>query len=438
MILDPTQQHTADNLETDSREVLVSFDHVSKKFCRNLRRSMAYGLLELSKNLVGLKVESGALRKGEFWALKDVSFAMKRGETLGVMGLNGSGKTTLLRMIAGIFPPDQGEVMVRGRIGTLISMGAGFHPHMTGRENIYVNGSIMGITREELDAQFDDIVDFAEVGKFLDAPLSTYSSGMRVRLGFAIATAVIPDVLLLDEVFAVGDIVFRQRSIERIQHILNNAAVILVSNRPEFIELLCSRALWLEKGQIIAEGNVDEVAARYGEESSQRSVSFAMRKGTTRDGNGDIRFDDEVRAYGPKSGDNAVVMRKEELIIEVPFTCHKPWSGVLFQIKIIDLMSGMPTSLAECEVAEVTTNGTLRCVFYDVPFMPRSYAVSMQISHANTPLDIWRFATHFTALRPAKPPKIERKHAHEITIEMDGEVFEHSFRRPKKAEISAR
>ncbi len=275
------------------------------------------------------------------------------------------------------------------------------------------------------------------MGKFLDAPLSTYSSCMRVRLGFAIATAVIPDVLLLDEVFAVGDIVFRQRCIERIQHILNNAAVILVSNRPEFIELLCSRALWLEKGQIIAEGNVDDVAASYGEESSKRSVSFAMRKGTTRDGNGDIRFDDAVRAYGVKSGDNAVIMRKEPLVVEVPFTCNKPWSEVLFQIKIIDLMSGMPLTLGECEVPEVTTNGTLRCTFYGVPFMPRSYAVSMKIAHADTPLDIWRFATHFTALRPAKPPKIERKHAHEITIEMNGTIFEHRFRRPKKAENKA-
>ena len=437
MLLDPTQQGTDGTPETDASEVLISFDNVSKKFCRNLRRSMAYGLLELSRNLMGLKVKNSPLRKGEFWALKDLSFEMRRGETLGVMGLNGSGKTTLLRMIAGIFPPDKGEIIVKGRVGTLIAMGAGFHPHMTGRENIYVNGSIMGMTRAELDAQFDDIVDFAEVGKFLDAPLSTYSSGMRVRLGFAIATAIIPDILLLDEVFAVGDIVFRQRSLERIQHILNNAAVILVSNRPEYIELLCSRAFWLEKGQIIAEGDVEEVATRYGEESSQRSVSFAMRKGTTRDGNGDIRFDDAVRAYGAESGDNAVLMRKEELIVEVPFTCHKPWSEVHFQIKLIDLMSGMPMSYAECEVPEVTMNGTFRCTFYNVPFMPRSYAVSLKISHADTALDIWRFATHFSALRPAKPPKREKKHPHEITIQMGDTVFEHSYKRPKKAEASA-
>ncbi len=174
----PIEPIAGSNLAADRGEVLISFDHVSKKFCRHLRRSMAYGLLDLSRNFVGLKAQSNHLRREEFWAISDLCFEMKRGETLGVLGLNGSGKTTLLRLMAGIFPPDEGEIMVKGRVGTLISMGAGFHPHMTGRENIYVNGSILGMTREELDAHFDGIVDFAEIGDFLDAPVSMYSTGM--------------------------------------------------------------------------------------------------------------------------------------------------------------------------------------------------------------------------------------------------------------------
>ena len=434
MILDPTQ-HNA-NATTDSGEVLISFDHVSKKFCRNLRRSMAYGLLELSRNLIGLKIKNDTLRPGEFWALNDLSFELRRGETLGVLGLNGSGKTTLLRLLAGIFPPDKGEIRVKGRMGTLITMGAGFHPHMTGRENIYVNGSILGMTREELDDQFDNIVDFAEVGKFLDAPVSTYSSGMRVRLSFAIATAVIPDILLLDEVFAVGDVVFRQRCIERIQHIMDNSVVLLVSNRPEYVEMLCNRAVWLDKGKIVAEGDVQEVGIEYAAATTHRSAMFAMRKGTTRDGNGDLRFS-EVRAYGTESETHELAMRKEPLVVEAPFTCNKPLSEVHFQIELIDLVAGWPLSMAACDVPEIIADGVLRCTFFSLPLLPRSYAVTLKIMQGETAIDIWRFATHIIAKRTAPPPdRKAKKHAHEIIVETDDMTFQHSYPPPKPTEVS--
>lgn len=426
-----------DSRVEDDRDVLVSFQQVSKKFCRHLRRSMAYGLLELTKNLVGLKVHSDTLRKGEFWALDDLSFEMRRGETLGVLGLNGSGKTTLLRMLAGIFPPDRGEIQIRGRVGTLISMGAGFHPHMTGRENIFVNGSILGMTRNELEERFDDIVDFAEIGSFLDAPVSTYSSGMRVRLGFAIATAVTPDILLLDEVFAVGDVVFRQRCIERIQHIMNNSAVILVSNRPEYIEMLCSRAMWLDKGKLVADGDVEDVAVRYAKESSHRSAMFAMNKGTTRDGNGDIQFGEAVELYGAKSGTNVVSMRKEDLVVEVPFVCHRPWSNVHFRVELIDLMTGMLMTEATCEVNEVVDGGKLYCRFTELPFLPRTYALTLKILHEQTALDIWRFAAHVTARRTS--PKVSSKiksHPHEIKVDTGGVQYSHSYRQKEKEQLA--
>ena len=181
-------------------DVVVDVRQVSKKFCKHLRRSMAYGLVELGANMVGFPMHRAALRREEFWAIKDVSLTLRRGEALGIAGLNGSGKTTLLRLLAGNFPPDKGEIRVKGRVCTLISIGAGFHPHLTGRENVYLNGSILGIRREEIDACFEDIAAFAEIGDFMESPVSIYSSGMRVRLGFAIATAVHPDILLLDEV----------------------------------------------------------------------------------------------------------------------------------------------------------------------------------------------------------------------------------------------
>ena len=147
--MENTVPHEAtSDLGVDQRELVISARHVSKKFCRPLRRSMAYGLLELSQNLVGLMGQCNALRRGEFWALNDISFELRRGDKLGVVGLNGSGKTTLLRLLAGILPPDKGEIMIKGRVSTMLSMGAGFHPYMTGRENIYINGSILGMTRK--------------------------------------------------------------------------------------------------------------------------------------------------------------------------------------------------------------------------------------------------------------------------------------------------
>ena len=235
-------------------DVVVSVKNVSKKFCKNLKRSMAYGIVDLSKNLLGIKPNSTELRKGEFWAVDDISFELRRGEVLGLIGVNGSGKTTLLRLLAGIFPPDKGEISIKGRVGALVAVGAGFHPYMTGRENIYLNGTILGMSREEINSKFQDIVDFAEIGDFLDAPVSTYSSGMRVRLGFSIAVQIDPDVMLIDEVLAVGDVGFRGKCFNAIERICNNAAVIFVSHQMPQISRVCTDIFVMNHGDVVYKG----------------------------------------------------------------------------------------------------------------------------------------------------------------------------------------
>ena len=194
-----------------SEEVVLSVRNISKIFCKNLKLSMFYGIVDLSKNLLGLKPNANTLRKSEFWAIDNVSFQLRRGQVIGLVGVNGSGKSTLLKLIAGIFPPDKGEIEVKGRVASLISLGAGFHPHMTGRENIYLNDAILGMSHKEIDSKIGSILNFAELGDFIEAPISTYSSGMRVRLGFSIAIAIKPDILLLDEVLAVGDRNFKAK-----------------------------------------------------------------------------------------------------------------------------------------------------------------------------------------------------------------------------------
>jgi lipopolysaccharide transport system ATP-binding protein len=177
---------------------------------------MLYGVYDVARDMFGLNGHSEQLRNTEFWAIDDVSFNVKRGECLGIIGPNGAGKSTLLKMLNGILLPDRGKLTMRGRVGALIELGAGFHPMLTGRENIYVNGAILGLCKSDIDRKFDEIVAFAELKDFVDSPVKFYSSGMYVRLGFAVAVHLKPDVLLIDEVLAVGDDHFRSKCTHKI------------------------------------------------------------------------------------------------------------------------------------------------------------------------------------------------------------------------------
>ena len=199
-----------------------------------------------------------------FWALRHVSFELEPGRMLGLLGRNGAGKTTLLRLVGGVGVPDEGGVEVRGRVGALLELGAGFHPELTGRENVWVGGVASGLSRREVRERFDAIVAFAELEAFIDDPLRTYSSGMQMRLAFSVATSVAADVLLVDEVLAVGDLPFRARCSERISELrAGGCAVILVSHDPEQIRSLCDEALHIEGGRVVASGAAGAVVESY-------------------------------------------------------------------------------------------------------------------------------------------------------------------------------
>ena len=229
-------------------EVIVKVEGVSKKFCRDLKLSLWYGIKDITSEVIGRPREQ-KLRTKEFWAVKDVSFELKRGECLGLIGHNGAGKSTLLKMLNGLIKPDQGTITMKGRIGALIELGTGFNPILTGRENIYNNGSVLGFTKKEIDQKFDAIIEFSEVSDFIDTPVQNYSSGMKVRLGFAVAAQMEPDVLLIDEVLAVGDLGFRIKCLNKISELLNHAAVILVSHTMPQISRISTKAMLMEKGK---------------------------------------------------------------------------------------------------------------------------------------------------------------------------------------------
>lgn len=301
-----------------TEEVLVRVEGVSKKFCRSLKKSLWYGICDIAGELspfgrcavagdgrleMGdgrqgggaeegiLKIGSGAkssisqlpssspsLRPGEFYAVRDVSFELRRGECLGLIGHNGAGKTTLLKMLNGLIKPDAGRITMRGRVGALIALGAGFNPILTGRENIYINGSVLGLSKGEIDEKIEEIIEFSEIGDFIDAPVQNYSSGMSVRLGFAIASSLAPDVLILDEVLAVGDIGFVIKCLNRVRRMTSNAAVILVSHNMQSISSFCSRVIFMDHGSAALDTTypAEAIDRYYGMIRSERNETGTM------------------------------------------------------------------------------------------------------------------------------------------------------------------
>lgn len=200
----------------------------------------------------------------EFWALKEVSFSIGEGETVGIIGLNGSGKSTLLKVIAGVLKPAKGHVSVYGSVAPLIELGAGFDPDLSARENIFLNGAVLGYNRKRMQCLFEEIVEFSELRDFLDVPVKNFSSGMQARLGFAIATAVIPDILIVDEVLGVGDYKFQRKCHKRMQEIISSGATVLfVSHSIDQVKDICARAIWIDNGRIVMDGSADEVCDSY-------------------------------------------------------------------------------------------------------------------------------------------------------------------------------
>ncbi|MBD2338966.1 ABC transporter ATP-binding protein [Calothrix sp. FACHB-156] len=279
-VIETTQKH---------KDVVLSVKNVSKRFCRDLKRSLLYGVQDIAGEVFGVRQEELSLRQGEFWALKDVNLELHRGEALGLVGANGAGKTTLLRIISGLIKPDSGLVEVKGRVAPLIALGAGFNPILTGRENIYVNMSILGLSKQEIDERFDEVVAFAEIGEAIDTPVQSYSSGMAARLGFASAIHTEPDILLIDEVLAVGDIKFRTKCYNKLSNLRKSGiSFILVSHNSQSILSICKSAAYLNRGELVDFDTSEKVIKRYEkeifniyQESIEGSLSIPKKEKTS-------------------------------------------------------------------------------------------------------------------------------------------------------------
>ncbi|MDE5617985.1 MAG: ABC transporter ATP-binding protein [Clostridia bacterium] len=247
-------------------DLLIKAEHITMKF------AMASQKTDSLKELI-VRLLQGKIRYDKFTALDDISFEVKRGEGLAIIGRNGAGKSTLLRIISGILTPTSGKIKVRGNIAPLLSLGAGFDYNATGRQNVYLNGAILGHTKKFLDARMSEIEDFAELGKFMDMPIKNYSSGMLARLGFSIAMAIQPEILIVDEVLAVGDSVFREKCYSKLAELkAAGTTFIIVTHGNGIVRSLCSRAIWIKDGKVEMDGDVKSVCDSYDKYTKQISL----------------------------------------------------------------------------------------------------------------------------------------------------------------------
>jgi lipopolysaccharide transport system ATP-binding protein len=245
-------------VENISKQYII--DHQKGKGANTLRDVITENL----RSLFGGKKEQDKITHEEFWALRDVSFSIEQGDRVGIVGHNGAGKSTMLKILSKIIEPTTGTVRIRGRVASLLEVGTGFHPELTGRENIYLNGSLLGMTRSEIRSQFDEIVAFAGVEKFLDTPVKRYSSGMYVRLGFAISAHLNPEIMIVDEVLAVGDAEFQKKSLGKMRdNSASGRTIIFVSHNLTAVQALCNKTLYFEKGRLIEQGETNQVIASY-------------------------------------------------------------------------------------------------------------------------------------------------------------------------------
>ncbi len=372
----------------------ILFDHVSKRYVWRRDRTRSF-----------LDVFTGLFRRRspaeEFWALRDLSLSVAPGEAVGLIGPNGAGKSTALKLASRVVDPTSGQVQVSGRVSALLELAAGFHPDLTGRENVFLSGALMGLSRREVLDRYEGIVDFAGVGDFIDSPVRHYSSGMAMRLGFAVAGSVDPDVLLIDEVLAVGDRAFSQRCLDRIYSLRERGtAILFVSHDLEAVRSLCDRALLLEQGEVTHDGPTDRVIAQYLQRVAEGDRGHSCQEREERWGSGEIKIGEvwlEDEAGGKVSG----VPVGRPFVVAADYTSHsavsEPVIGLALRDETGHLLSGPNTRFDGVDLASLPSSGEVRYQVNDSRLLPGRYFLSISVydSRLMHAYDHWEFCLGF-------------------------------------------
>lgn len=384
---------------------IISVEGVSKRYllghkgpADTLRDQLTRGFRSALNRLAGQQRQSPSLE--EFWALKDVSFEVERGEVLGIVGKNGAGKSTLLKILSRITEPTHGRVRMRGRVASLLEVGTGFHPELSGRENIYLNGAILGMSRVEIARRFDEIVAFSEVERFLDTPVKHYSSGMYVRLAFAVAAHMESEILVVDEVLAVGDAQFQRKCLKKVGEVTRSGdrTVLFVSHNSAALQSICSTGVWLSQGRVAGKGPISECLGAYLRTGSQRATFPAPS---------------EPKPYIRSiTLDPAALTRgglRVEVAFESPFPLSPPVLGIVVSTKFGQPVSGgNGRMIGDAWRPGPARSGTLFATIEDLPLHSDNYVVSVYLGDSVTDYDIRLDAVEFDFVsrrfHPALPP----------------------------------
>lgn len=352
----------------------------------NVIRSPFSFLKSKAKQITGLE------KKEDFWALQDISFNVKKGEVVGVIGANGAGKSTLLKILSQITPPTTGEIILRGRVGSLLEVGTGFHPELTGRENIFLNGAILGMKRSEIARKFDEIVEFAGIEKFLDTPVKYYSSGMYVRLAFSVAAHMEPDILIIDEVLAVGDAEFQKKCLGKMESITKSEGrtILFVSHNMGAIKKLCSKTILLNRGRIVGYGATEDIVKMYMSTSKSSSKEdIGARK--DRKGTGDLKVVDCCLQTDGTKKDSVASGEDVSFILDYECKANAVVGNVVVGMGISTIYGENAflchNQMSNSKLVVTKQTGSLECSIKNLPLVPGFYSLNFRILSDNLLLD---------------------------------------------------
>jgi len=369
--------------------VVIQLQRVSKRYRAGRSRTLTELIGSRVRRLIRPQEEDSVYsltlgkRDANIWAVEDLEFEVQRGSGIGVIGPNGAGKTTLLKLISRVTWPTSGRVRVAGRVVSLIELGAGFHPELTGLENIYLGGGLFGLSRKDIATKVDQIVEFAGVERMIDAPMKRYSSGLYARLGFSVAIHSNPDIVLVDEVLAVGDAAFRRRALDSLRQMIEDGKTVLfISHDMWNVRRLCDHILWMDKGRVRAYGPASEMAEQYMREvnlealANERTALQSHRRGT-----GEIRFT-AIRLLDANGSETKMIAPGDGLTIAAEYRANEPIRQPVFHVAIVDVDTGFVVSTAASQPSHapvVDGTGQIRCTFPGLPLRPRHYIVRLAI-----------------------------------------------------------
>jgi ABC-type polysaccharide/polyol phosphate transport system ATPase subunit len=371
--------------------IAIQLENVTKRYRTGRSRTIVDLVASSVAEMRGQTTEVHSATRGKIdatiHALRDVSFDVKEGAGLGIIGRNGAGKTTLLKMISRVTWPTSGTVRVAGHVVSLIELGAGFHPELTGRENVYLGAGLFGLTRKEIDRQFDAIVSFADVERLIDTPMKRYSSGLYARLGFSVAIHSNPDIVLVDEVLSVGDASFRRRAMEALRSLISSGKTVLfISHDMWNVRRLCSDILWMEDGSVRAYGEAGAIAETYmNEVNLQAMQNQATSLQSHRGGTGEVRFE-HVDLYNANGAPSATFAQNDTLVIRGSYMASKAVESPVFQVAIVDIDTGVVVTTASTAGRNAATTvqgpGEIEIRFAQLPLRPRQYVLRLSITDA--------------------------------------------------------